>query len=121
MAKAPPVKKGGHDAAAKRAERARETFRVGVKDSEFEFFYQPYNLPVSVRATVRDVTKKTVEVLLYSSVGRDVSMYCDVWWISRLASGEKVSREQVQSEWDEQLPGVTLDDITEEQVAHPEA
>lgn len=121
MASAPKVKKGGYDAAAKRAERARETYRIGVKDSDLSFEFQPYNVPVSVRAAVRDQTGKSIEVLLFAPEGFDVATYCDMWWIARMAGGEDVSRAQVQAEWDERVPGVTREDITDEKVPHPEA
>jgi|JI10StandDraft_1071094.scaffolds.fasta_scaffold564793_3 hypothetical protein len=124
MAKAPKVKPGGYDAAIERANRAKETYRISVKDTdpEFSFEYQPYNLPMSVRAHVRDVTGKTVELLVHGSEGRDVSIYCDVWWIARLAAGESVTRRQVQAEWDERFPGAVRTDITDELIEDsPEA
>ena len=42
MAKSPTPKKGGYDAAKERQERARQTFRVTVKDSDISFVYRPY-------------------------------------------------------------------------------
>lgn len=132
MAKAPPVKKGGHDAAAKRAEAARQTFKVWIGDEDepdLEFEWQPNNIPTNVRAHVRDVTGTVVEVLIHGSKGMDPSVYCDMWWIKRLAAGEtvdepfphRITREEVQREWDEKFPGIARDDISSRLVKHPEA
>lgn len=117
MAKSPTPKKGGYDAAKKRQERARQTFRVTVKDSDISFVYRPYGLPIRVRGHVREVTGKTVDLLLWGTEGVDVATYVDLWWISRLcddelgADGRPISRAAVQAEFDERCPGATLADI----------
>jgi hypothetical protein len=117
MAKAPTPKKGGYDAAKERQERARQTFRVTVKDSDISFVYRPYGLPIRVRGHVREVTGKTVDLLLWGTEGVDVATYVDLWWISRLcddelgADGHLISRAAVQAEFDERCPGATLADI----------
>lgn len=117
MAKAPKPKAGGYDAAKERQERAKQTFRVTVKDSDISFVYRPYGLPIRVRGHVREVTGKTVDLLLWGTEGVDVATYVDLWWISRLcddelgADGRPISRAAVQAEFDERCPGATLADI----------
>lgn len=124
MAKAPKPKVGGHEAAKERQERARQTFRVSVKDSDISFVYRPYGIPVSVRSHVRDVTGKSVDLLLWGPDGIDIATYVDLWWISRLcadetgADGRPISRQAVQQEFDEACPGATLADIEDEDITN---
>lgn len=118
-ATAPKPKQGGYEAAAERHERAAKTLRIELPDSEFSFVYRPYGIPVRVRGHVRDVTGKTVDVLLYGADGTDVSLFADAWWVSRLcadevgADGRPVSRAAVQAEFDELCAGAVAADFVE--------
>jgi len=123
MAKAPKPKQGGYDAAKERQQRARQTFRVALRDSEFSFTYRPYGIPIRVRGHVRDVTGKSVDMLLWGSNGVDVSSYADMWWITRLcddetgADGRPISREAVQAEFDDVCAGATYSDFDETDIS----
>lgn len=119
MAKAPKVKPGGYEAAGKRQARAAEVYRVTAGD--LSFTYAPYNLPIRVRAMVRDTYGMSVEQWLFGRGDADVQTYADVWWLSRLAAGEDVTRDEVHAEWDERCPGLRKSDITDERVADGEA
>lgn len=126
MAKAPKPKQGGYDAAKERQERAKQVFRISLRDGDFSFVYRP-SLPVRVRGYVRDTTGKSVDLLLFGSAGNDVAMYADMWWLSRLAAGEQemaqvgdgklpvgpLSRETVMDEFDERCPGARYSDFDE--------
>jgi hypothetical protein len=128
MAKAPKPKEGGYDAAKERQERAKQTFRVSVKESDVSFVYRPYGIPVRVRGHIADVTGKTVDLLLYGNRGVDITTFADMWWISRLCDGETgadgrpITRQVVHDEFDERCPGATFiygsdkSDIVEEDV-----
>lgn len=124
MAKAPRPKKGGYDALKKRQERAKEAYRITIRESNLSFVYRPYGIPTYVRGHVRDVTGRTVEELLWERGSVDAQTYCDIWWITRLCNDETVqidigdrtievalTRRHVQDEWDERFPGITKDDI----------
>ena len=98
MAKAPKPKSGGYDAAKERQERAKQTFRVTVKDSDISFVYRPYGLPIRVRGLVREMTGKSVDLLLWGTEGIDVATYVDLWWISRLCDDEAGAAQMLVSE-----------------------
>lgn len=123
MAKAPRPKKGGYDAAKERQERARQTFRVELPDSEFSFVYRPFGIPIRVRGYVRDVTGKAVDLLLWGTDGVDVATYADMWWISRLcadetgADGRPISRAAVQAEFDDLCAGARYSDFVETDIS----
>lgn len=111
MAKAPKVKAGGHEAAKQRRRAAGDVYRVTAGD--LSFTYAPNNLPVRVRARIRDEFSMSVEQWLFGRGEIDLSSYADVWWVARLAAGEDVTRSQVHDEWDERCAGVQLADVTD--------
>jgi len=115
MAKAPKVKPGGHEAAKVRQERAKEVYRVEVADV-LSFTYAPWNVPIRVRARIRDEFRMSLEEWLFNRGEVDVSTYADVWWVARMAQGENVSRDEVFAEWDELCEGVSREDITDKLV-----
>lgn len=130
--KALKPKPGGYEAAKERQERARQTFRITLPDSDLSFVYRPFGIPTYVRGHVRDVTGMAVDELLFQRGAFDVQTICDYWWISRLiadehgADGRLISRRTVQDEFDERCPGAiysdfSQDDITNEVDDSPEA
>lgn len=111
MAKAPKVKAGGYEAAKKRAEKAKQVYRITVADTGVTFTYAPYNMPIRVRALVRDQFGMSLDEFLFARGAMDVQTYADLWWLSRLCDGEHITRDDVHSEWDERCAGVDRDDI----------
>lgn len=132
MATAPKPKKGGHDAAKERMERAKKAYRITLADGDLTFVYRPFGIPTYVRSHVRDVTGMAVDQLLWERGAFDVQTIADYWWIARLAAGEvggdlrPITRRQVQDELDERAPGAIYsdfqqDDISDEVDDSPEA
>ena len=132
MAKAPRPKQGGYDAAKARQERARQVSRVALKDSDFAFTWRPHGLPVRARSEVVNQTGKVVEDLLWGHDTVDVALFADMWWISRLASGEQETieiggqtrtlgpllRSTVQEEFDSRCPGAVYGDFEQTDISN---
>lgn len=122
MAKAPKPKVGGYDAAKERQERAKQTFRVSVKDSDISFVYRPFGVPIRVRAHVREQVGTTLDEMLFQHGAVDVQTFVDMWWISRLCAeevggdGKPITRRSVQDEFDERCPGAIYSDFVQEDV-----
>ncbi len=121
MAKAPKVKPGGYEAAKARNEKARQVFRVTVADTDVSFTYAPYNVPIRVRAMVRDQFGMSLDEFLFARGAVDVQTYADLWWISRLVDGEHITRDDVHADWDERCGGAGKDDITDELILGTDA
>jgi len=123
MAKAPKPKQGGYDAAKERQERARQTFRVELPGSDLSFMYRPFGIPIRVRGLVRDLTGKSVDLLLWGTDGVDVATYADMWWVSRLcddetgADGRPIARAAVHAEFDEVCAGARYSDFVETDIS----
>jgi hypothetical protein len=117
MATAPKVKKGGHEAAKSRKAKAREVYRITVHGTDVSFTFARNNIPIRVRGVVRDLFGMSLEQWLFGRGAVDVQTYADIWWISRLADGEHVTRDEVHAEWDERCPGATKDDIEDRLIA----
>lgn len=121
-ATAPKPKVGGYDAAKERQERAKQTFRVTVKDSDISFTYRPYGIPIRVRAFVREHVGMTLDQMLFATGTLDVQTMVDMWWISRLCDGDTggngkpITRAVVQDEFDELCPGAIYDDFVQEDI-----
>lgn len=116
MAKAPKIKPGGHEAAKARQEAAKQVFRVTVPDTDVSFTYAPANVPIRVRALVRDTQGMSLDEFLFARGAVDVQTYADLWWVSRLIDGEHITRDEVHAEWDDKCAGVTKADVVDELV-----
>lgn len=117
MAKAPKVKPGGYEAAKERTAKAQQVYRVTVADTGVTYTYAPYNVPIRVRALVRDLFGMSLDQFLFARGAVDVQTYADLWWIARLSDGEHITRDDVHAEWDERCGGIDKDGITDELIA----
>lgn len=116
MAKAPKVKPGGYEAAGQRVEAAKEVYRIAVDKAGIEFTFAPQNIPVRVRSKIRDTFNRSAEEWLFNRGRVDVDSYADMHWVARLIDGDTVSRDVVQSEWDQH--DIAMGDITDELVVN---
>lgn len=112
-AQAPAPKVGGYDAAKERIRKAQEVYRIHPEGTEVDFTYAPNNIPIRVRSIIRDLYSKSLDEWLFARGAVDVQTYADIWWISRLASGEDITRQEVHEEWDDKCAGVEKADISD--------
>lgn len=121
MAKAPKPKAGGYEAAKKRRESAKQTFRISTDPevSDLDFTTSLSSFPVRVRRRVKQETGEPIELHLFAHGQFDLSTYCSLWWINRLVNGETLSLADAEIEWDERYGHLLLADIVDEEVSDP--